>query len=40
MILTIQDKKIEAEEKNLAKLQELKKGLMGDLLSGKVRVKV
>ncbi len=39
-ILTIQDKKIETEEKNLAKLKELKKGLMDDLLSGKVRVKV
>lgn len=39
-ILTIQDKKIETEETNLAKLKELKKGLMSDLLSGKVRVKV
>jgi len=39
-ILTIQDKKIEAEEKNLDKLKKLKKGLMDDLLSGKVRVKV
>lgn len=39
-ILTIQDKKIETEEANLAKLKELKKGLMNDLLSGKVRVKV
>jgi len=38
-ILTTQDKKIETEEKNLAKLKELKKGLMNDLLSGKVRVK-
>ncbi len=35
-ILITQDKKIEAEEINLAKL----KGLMNDLLSGKVRVKV
>jgi type I restriction enzyme S subunit len=39
-ILTNQDKKIETEETNLAKLKELKKGLMNDLLSGKVRVKV
>jgi len=39
-ILTIQDKKIETEEKNLAKLKELKKGLMDDLLSGSVRVKL
>lgn len=39
-ILNIQDKKIEKEEENLAKLKELKKGLMSDLLSGKVRVKV
>jgi len=39
-ILTTQDKKIETEQKNLSKLQELKKGLMSDLLSGKVRVKV
>jgi len=38
-ILTTQDKKIEIEETNLAKLKELKKGLMNDLLSGKVRVK-
>jgi len=38
-ILTNQDKKIEIEEKNLAKLKELKKGLMDDLLSGRVRVK-
>lgn len=38
-ILTIQDKKIETEEQNLTKLKELKKGLMSDLLSGKVRVK-
>jgi len=38
-ILTEQDKKIETEEKNLEKLKELKKGLMHDLLSGKVRVK-
>jgi type I restriction enzyme S subunit len=39
-ILTTQDEKIEIEEKNLAKLKELKKGLMNDLLSGVVRVKV
>jgi type I restriction enzyme S subunit len=39
-ILNIQDKKIEKEEENLAKLKELKKGLMRDLLSGKVRVKL
>ncbi|PLX20790.1 restriction endonuclease subunit S [Candidatus Parcubacteria bacterium] len=39
-ILTTQDKKIETEETNLAKLKELKKGVMNDLLSGKVRVMV
>lgn len=39
-ILSAQDRKIATEETNLAKLQNLKKGLMGDLLSGKVRVKV
>ena len=39
-ILTTQDKKIEREETNLSKLKELKKGLMIDLLSGNVRVKV
>lgn len=39
-ILITQDKKIQIEETNLAKLKELKKGLMNDLLSGKVRVKV
>lgn len=39
-ILTTQDKKIEIEETNLVKLKELKKGLMNDLLSCKVRVKV
>ena len=38
-IITVQDKKIENEEANLAKLKELKKGLMDDLLSGRVRVK-
>lgn len=39
-ILTTQDKKIEIEEINQSKLKELKKGLMNDLLSGRVRVKV
>lgn len=39
-ILSAQDRKIETEETNLAKLQNLKKGLMGDLLSGDVRVRV
>lgn len=39
-ILSAQDRNIETEEINLAKLQNLKKGLMGDLLSGDVRVKV
>jgi type I restriction enzyme S subunit len=39
-ILTTQDKKIETEETNIAKLKELKKGVMNDLLSGKVRVKI
>lgn len=39
-ILNKQDEKIEKEEENLAKLKELKKGLMNDLLSGKVRVKL
>ncbi len=39
-ILTAQDKKIETEKKNLEKLKELKKGLMHELLSGKMRVKV
>lgn len=39
-VLSAQDRKIETEETNLAKLQNLKKGLMGDLLSGKVRVKI
>lgn len=38
-ILFAQDRKIETEETNLAKLQNLKKGLMMDLLSGDVRVK-
>lgn len=38
-ILSAQDRKIETEEANLVKLQNLKKALMADLLSGKVRVK-
>lgn len=38
-ILSAQDRKIESEEANLAKLQNLKKGLMHDLLNGKMRVK-
>lgn len=37
-ILSAQDHKIETEVANLAKLQHLKKALMADLLSGKVRV--
>jgi len=37
-ILVAQDKKIETEENNFTKFKELKKGLMNDLLSGKVRV--
>lgn len=37
-IITTQDKKIETEEANLAKLGALKKGLMDDLPSGRVRV--
>ncbi len=39
-ILNTQDKKIEKEEENLSKLKELKKGLMNNLLSGVVSVKV
>lgn len=38
-LFTAQDRKIETEKTNLAKLRNLKKGLMGDLLSGDVRVK-
>lgn len=34
------DKKLSAERKNLSKYKEIKKGLMSDLLSGKVRVQV
>ena len=39
-IITIQDKRIEKEVSNVEKLKKLKKGLMNDLLSGKVRVKI
>jgi len=39
-ILSTQDKKIQTEETNLAKLKELKKRLMNDLLSGKVKVNI
>ena len=39
-ILKAQDKLIESEQTNLAKLQKLKQGLMQDLLTGKVRVKI
>lgn len=39
-ILEAQDKTIESEKANLAKLQKLKQGLMQDLLTGKVRVKI
>ncbi len=38
-IIEQQDKLIESEQTNLAKLQNLKQGLMADLLTGKVRVK-
>lgn len=38
-ILEQQDKLIESEQTNLAKLQKLKQGLMADLLTGKVKVK-
>lgn len=38
-IIFKQDQLIEAEQTNLHKLQELKQGLMQDLLTGKVRVK-
>ena len=38
IILNTQDEKIKKEEENLLKLKELKKGLMNDLLRGKVRV--
>lgn len=38
-IIEQQDKLIESEQTNLAKLQKLKQGLMADLLTGKVRVK-
>lgn len=39
-ILDQQDKLIESEQTNLAKMQKLKQGLMQDLLTGKVRVKI
>lgn len=39
-ILTSIDMKIESEQKYLNKLQKIKSGLMQDLLTGKVRVKV
>ena len=39
-ILNKQDSLIESEQTNLAKLQNLKQGLMADLLTGKVRVKI
>lgn len=38
-IIEQQDKLIESEQTNLAKLQNMKQGLMADLLTGKVRVK-
>lgn len=37
-ILDSQDKRIQKEQSYLNKLQQLKKGLMEDLLTGKVRV--
>lgn len=39
-IIEQQDKIIESEQTNLTKLQKLKQGLMADLLTGKVRVKI
>lgn len=39
-ILDQQESLIESEQTNLAKLQKLKQGLMQDLLTGKVRVKI
>jgi type I restriction enzyme S subunit len=39
-ILSSVDEKIEAERRRKEKLEELKKGLMQNLLIGKVRVKV
>lgn len=39
-IIEQQDKLIESEQTNLTKLQRLKQGLMADLLTGKVRVKI
>jgi restriction endonuclease S subunit len=39
-VIDAKDKLIESEETNLAKLQKQKQGLMQDLLTGKVRVKI
>jgi len=39
-IIEQQDKLIESEQTNLAKLQNLKQGLTADLLTGKVRLKI
>ena len=39
-IIEQQDKLIESEQTNLAKLQNMKQGLMADLLTGKVRIKI
>lgn len=39
-ILTTTDKQIEIEESYLDKLQQIKKGLMQDLLTGRLRVKI
>ena len=39
-ILSLVDKKISSTEKELTQLKKLKKGLMQDLLTGKVRVEV
>jgi len=39
-ILKQQDNLIDSEQTNLAKLQKLKQGLMSDLLTGKIRVKI
>ena len=39
-IINQQENLIESEQTNLAKLQKLKQGLMSDLLTGKIRVKI
>ena len=39
-IIEQQDSLIESEQTNLAKLQNIKQGLMSDLLTGKIRVKI